>query len=204
MAKPKSVPMLVATAAALDEHLRAYETLAREASRLEITDERSLVRAAALMEQSTKLQPHIQETLRALVVEIEAARDRQQLSLDALVTVSKSLEARAADFDAIMRRFAELGHAASVVNQLTADLSARRAAEVLESDLLRGRDLNESMNKLVVDAEQLARDAEEKGWSDIASQADAVRQQVRSANNKLNLAYKAVVAARHPDGASIT
>jgi hypothetical protein len=198
MPKANGPSPLVAAAAAVDEELREYDDLAHEARRVTLDGEKSLARAAKVLAASTERQPRIQEKLQMLVAEIEAARSRQQASLDTLVEVSRALEARATDYDALMRRFAALGQAAQSIHGLSADLTARKASGAPESELLDGlRTLEERMHDVAVDAEVLARDASDHVWPEIARQADAVRQQVLAAKNKLALAYK-TVAARAP------
>jgi hypothetical protein len=198
MAKTNPMSPLVAAAAAVDDELRDYDELAREAGRIGLDGEKALGRAARVLEQATTRQPKIQEKLRALVEEIEQARNRQQQSLDGLVTASKLLAARATQFELMMRRFAALGESAKGVNALTSQLSARRSEGALEVELLDGlRELDERMDKVVVEADSLAEDAERDGWPEIARQADTVRQQIRSAKNKLAVAQRAV-AARAP------
>ncbi|MDP9002010.1 MAG: hypothetical protein M3O46_18095 [Myxococcota bacterium] len=193
MSKPNPTSPLVAAAAAIDEELRAYDELAREAKRIELDGGKSLGRAAHILEQATTRQPQIQEKLRVFVGEIEAAQGRQQESLGTLVEVSRAVADRAAEFEGLMHRFAALGEAAKAVNQLTGELSVRRKDGALDGELLAGlRSVEERMNAVVVDAESLARDASQGSWPEIARQAEAVRQQVFSAKNKLALAHRAV------------
>jgi chromosome segregation ATPase len=198
MPKSSAVSPLVAAAAAVDEELREYDELAREARRVVLDGEKSLARAARVLAASTSRQPQIQEKLQLLVAEIEAARVRQQSSLDALVDVSRELEARATEFDGMMRRFADVGQSAQSIQRLTAELAALKASGAPEAALLEGlRKLEDEMGVVVEDAASLARDAGEGGWPEISRQAEAVRQQVGAAKNKLSLAFK-TVAARAP------
>lgn len=198
MPKSPALSPLVAAAAAVDEELREYDELAREAQRIAIDSEKSLARVARVLSASTSRQPQIQAKLQTLVTEIEAARVRQQASLDALVDVSRTLEARATDFDGLMRRFADVGQSAQSIHRLTSELAGLKAADAPESQILEGlRKLEEEMMRVVDDAASLATDAEQKGWPEIARQADGVRQQVGAAKNRLSLAYK-TVAARAP------
>jgi hypothetical protein len=198
MPKPNPTPPLVAAAAAVDQELREYDELAREAKRVDLDGEKALARAARLLEDATSRQPQIQDKLRALVGEFEAARLRQQQSLDLLVEVSRALAARVSEFETLMRRFAALGESAKSMNQLTGELVARKPDGGLESALLEGlRTIEERMLQVVVDAELLARDAQQSGWPEIARQAEAVRQQVSAAKNKLSLAHR-TVAERSP------
>src|SRR5579864_7116034 len=120
MAKPNVVPPLVAAASAVDDELREYDQLANDAKRVELDSEKALARVARILEDATTRQPQIQQKLRALVGEIEAAQGRQQASLDALVEVSRALATRAGEFEALLARFASLGESARGVNQLTA------------------------------------------------------------------------------------
>lgn len=198
MAKPNVTSPLVLAAAAVDQELREYDDLARDAKRIGLDGEKALARAARALEEATTRQPRIQEKLRALVDEIEQARVRQQQSLETLVAVSQALAARAAQFEALMKRFAALGESAKNVNLLTGQLSARRSDGAPEGELLDGlRELDGKMGSVVEEADALAREAEQDGWPEIARQADTVRQQVRAARNKLALAQRAV-AARAP------
>jgi hypothetical protein len=193
MPKSNAKSRLVAAAAAIDEELGEYDELAREAKRVELNGEKGLTRAAGILEDATKRQPQIQEKLRALVGEIEAAQGRQQQSLDVLVEVSRALANRAAEFEALMTRFAALGESARGINQLTSHLSARKNEGAPDSELLEGlRALEGRIDVVVADAEGVAKDAEGGDWPDIARQADAIRQQVTSAKNRLTLAHRAV------------
>jgi hypothetical protein len=198
MPKPNTQSPLVAAAAAVDEELREYEELAREARRIALDGEKGLARAARLLSESTTRQPRVQEKLKTLVGAIEGARVRQQESLDVLVEISRTLEARAGEFDALMKRFASVGESAQIIQQLTNAVSAKKNSGAPETELLDGlRALEEHMRKVVVDAQELAREAERTGWPEMARQADSIEQQVRAAKNKLALAYQHV-AARAP------
>src|SRR5579884_3723268 len=161
MSKPNTTSPLVAAAAAVDEELRAYDELAREAKRVPLEGEKALARAARLLSDATGRQAPIQQKLRLLLDEIEAARARQQASLEALVEVARALEARAATYDGLMKRFVALGEAATRVNHMTGELSARKGAGAPEAELLEGlRALDAQMADVAAGAEVLARDAE--------------------------------------------
>jgi hypothetical protein len=193
MPKPNVASSLVAAASAVDEQLREYDQIAQDAKRVELDSEKALTRAARILENATTKQPQIQLKLRLLVGEIEAAQGRQQASLDALVEVSRALAARAAEFEGLLGRFATLGEAAKAINQLTGELSTRKNDGASDSELLEGlRALESRIEAVIIEAQGLAKDAEENRWPEIARQADAIRQQVASAKNKLALAHRAV------------
>lgn len=186
---PKDQPPLVAAAAALDAELRAYDDLAREARRMSLSSEKGLQRAVRVVQESAGRNEAIQEKVRALVEQIEQARARQVESLQALLDAARAVQARAEQHDGLMRRFAALGESAQSVNSMAAELSAKRKAGAAEAELLRGLDEVETrMANVVSEAESLAALAADQDWPDLAKQADAVRQQVLAAKNKLAMA----------------
>lgn len=194
----KTMPALVAAAAALDDELRAYDELAREARKIKFDSEKSLQRALRIVQESQGRNDAIQEKLRALVAQIEEARRRQVESLNTLLEAAKTVQARAQEHDSLMARFAELGESAQRINALTLELAAKRSAGASESEILQGLgELQLHMATVVGEAEALAQRATEQDWPELARQADAVRQQVLAAKNKLALAHK-TVATRAP------
>jgi hypothetical protein len=97
-----------------------------------------------------------------------------------------------------MKRFAALGESASHVNTLTNELTARRSAGATESEIIEGlQAIQVQMAAVVAEAEALATAARDKDWPELARQADAVRQQVLAAKNKLAIAQR-TVATRAP------
>lgn len=200
MAGPNAKPLsaLVAAAAALEGELRAYDDLAREAQRIRIDSERGLRRAIAAVQESGGMSERIQERLRALVAEIESARVRQVESLNALLEATRTVERRSQQYTVLMQRFTELGESAGLVNALTMELSAKRDAGASDTEVLRAlQGIQSQVAVVVAEAEALSDRAREEQWPDLARQADSVRQQVLSAQNKLALAHK-TVAMRAP------
>jgi hypothetical protein len=189
----KNVPPLVAAAAALDEELHAYDELAHEARRLKFDSEKSVNRGLRIIQESQERNEAVQEKLRALVTEIEQARQRQVESLNALLEAARTLEARAQEHQTLMARFAALAESAQRVNTLAIELSSKRSAGASDAELLQGLgELQMHMATVVGEAEALAQRATEQEWPELARQADAVRQQVLAAKNRLALAHKAV------------
>jgi hypothetical protein len=194
----KNVPPLVAAAAALDDELHAYDELAREARRIKFDSEKSVSRGLRIVQESQERNDAVQEKLRALVTQIEQARERQVESLQTLLETARTVQARAQEHEVLMARFAALGESAQRVNALAIELSAKRSAGASEAELLQGLgEIQMHMATVVGEAEALAQRATEQEWPELARQADAVRQQVLAAKNRLALAHKAV-ATRAP------
>jgi hypothetical protein len=198
MAKPNPASPLVVAANAVHEEVRSYADLAAEAKRISLDSEKSLAKVSRLLEDATGRQGRVQEKVRALVSEIESIRVLQEQSLGALAEVARALEARAARFQALMQRFVALGERAKETNTLMTALAAKKESGAAEADLLEGfHDVEVSIDHVVADSEELSRDAGEDDWPEISRQADAIRQQVRAAKNRLTLAHRAI-AGRAP------
>jgi hypothetical protein len=122
----KDVPSLVAAAMALDDELRAFDEIARQAKEQRMNSQKTLARTAAVLTASVEARERIEAGVRRLVTEIGGAQERQQRSVQALVEVAAELERRTRDRELLLARFAGLGTSAARVNTLAADLASRR------------------------------------------------------------------------------
>ncbi len=195
MAHGKDTPSLVAAAMALDDELRAFDELAREAKDQRMNGQKSLSRTAALLSASLQARERIENGVRNLVAEIGGAQGRQEASVQTLVDVAAHLERRTKERDDLLARFGGLGTSASRVNALAANLAARRqegAAEAEILDLL--AEIQAQMTGVAAEADALTEAAERDGWPEIARQAEAVRQQVNAVKSKLAAAHRNIAA----------
>jgi chromosome segregation ATPase len=198
MSRPKETPALVAAAASLVDELSALDALAEEARHCRMRTEKGLSRAARLLTDSVEYRARIEEKLRALVGEIEAARTQQQQSIQALLEVAHELDERSKERDTLLARFGALGATAAQVSALAVKLGDRRNEGAGEQELLeRLGDIRGQMERVAAEARALAETAEAGGWTEIARQADALRQEVLSTQNKLAMAQRSL-AARAP------
>ncbi len=186
---------LVLAAAALDEELRGYDDLAEEAKRAHIHSAKTLERAVRIVQESMSRNETVQDKLRELVAQIEAARLRQVESLNTLLEAAKHVQARSEQYDTLMKRFAALGESARAANALAVSLAtesdAKREAGAAESEIAASLgSVEESMAKVLTEAQALADIAAEQNWEDIKRQADSARQQVLGAKNKLTSARR--------------
>jgi hypothetical protein len=189
---------LVLAAAALDEELRRYDSLAEEAKRSPINTGKTLERAVRIVQESTGRNATVQDKLRELVAQIEESRTRQVASLNTLLEAARHAQLRSEQYNALMTRFAALGESAREVNTLAAEADARRQAGAPETELLEGLGhIETQMATVVAEAEALGDIATEQDWSDLKRQADAARQQLLAVKNKLTAARR-VVAMRAP------
>ncbi|HEV3194431.1 MAG TPA: hypothetical protein VGY54_28235 [Polyangiaceae bacterium] len=198
MGKPKETPALVVAAASLVDELQALDGLAEEAKHCRMRTEKGLSRATRLLTDSVEYRARIEEKLRALVMEIEAARSHQQQSIQALLEVAHDLDERSKERDALLVRFGALGASAAQVSELAVKLGERKNEGAGDQELLeRLGDIRGQMDGVALEARALAEVADAGGWAEIARQADALRQEVLAAQNKLAIAQRSV-AARAP------
>jgi hypothetical protein len=175
--------------AALDEELRRYDALAGEAKQVQISSGKTLERAAKIVQESTSRNDTLQEKLRELVAQIEAARGRQVESLGVLLEAAKRTQARSEQYDAMLKRFSALGESARGVSEQAAEANAKRGEGAAEAEARANLAAMEvSMAGVVAEAEALTALAADEGWDDLKSQADGVRQQVLALKAKLTAA----------------
>jgi hypothetical protein len=195
VSKGKDVPPLVAAAASLDEVLMGLCALAESAKQETLDSERSMSRVSGALSAAVEQQELIERCLRAVVEEIERARVRQQESTQTLLDTAHALERRAKSRDTLLARFAALGDSARHANTLAVELSARRTQGATETETLEHLSaLQIEMASVVAEAEALAEEARNERWPEIARQADAARQQILAAKNKLALAHRNVAS----------
>jgi hypothetical protein len=195
MAERKDVPSLVAAAMALDDELRAFDEIARQAKDQRMNSQKTLGRTAAVLNESVEARARIEAGVRRLVTEIGGAQERQQRSVQALVEVAAELERRTKEREALLARFLGLGTSAASVNALAADLATRRQEGALETEVLELlREIQTKMSDVAAEADALAEAAEKDGWPEIARQADAVRQQVNAVKSKIAAAHRTISA----------
>jgi hypothetical protein len=195
MAERKEVPSLVAAATALDDELRAFDEIARQAKEQKMNSQKTLSRTAAILTESVNARGRLEAGVRRLVAEIAGAQKRQEASSEVLVEVAAELERRTKNREELLARFAGLGTTAARVNATAADLATRRQEGAVETELLELlRDIQEQMTGVAAEAEALTETAEKDGWPEIARQADAIRQQVNAVKGKLAAAQRNLAA----------
>jgi hypothetical protein len=144
----------------------------------------------------------VSSSLGALVQAIQVARERHEANVAALAARGDELQRRAEVITPLHERFAALGEVSRGVNDLVQKAAvlqkdARTAGETAELvTFIEG--IETSMTALVDGARDLGKEAGEASATDVAQQADQLRQQAASARNKLGLLRK-TLAERVPD-----
>lgn len=189
---------LAGAAENLEDELRRFERLAEQIDGTELTSGRNLERVAKQLQEVADLDDRLTDKVKTLVAAVTEARDRQQRSAQRIHERALFLQERTSIFQELLKRYEEIGKEAGALNESLQDFARRREAQKSGSpnaDLVgRLQELQEQMGRVAGSAEELTRAAEEKEFTDLARQADSIRQQLLAAKNKMGLLHKGLSA----------
>jgi hypothetical protein len=185
----KRAPGEVTTAAqALEEALLAFERTAAGASRIPLSSQRNLQKAAQAITEAAGHQPAIGEGIQQMLAALNAARDRNARTAEELAAFGERVATRSQECTALLVRFGELGEQARELSEGMRDLSGPEAAQLASAEkLARLGPVEQKMSGLVDDAGALAKDAREADFGEVGQQAEQLRQQMQAARNKVML-----------------
>jgi hypothetical protein len=194
----KSEGPLAKAASLLEAELTRYEESVAEAKRLEIASEKGLHKSKVVLEACAACEHRMREHLQAFALAMQDMQKRQQTCMEETVASAKRIEERVHDRAALLERFGELGVRAREVDEPVKAVMARQAEGAPPSDLLGAlAEVIARTDSVLDDADAVAKDAQGRGWEDIAREATALRQQLQSARNKVLQAQRDV-AGRAP------
>ncbi|MDB4997784.1 MAG: hypothetical protein JWM74_5216 [Myxococcaceae bacterium] len=187
---------LGAAAAALEAELRRFEELGEIARRVPLNSEKNLDRAARATQEAAEAQERVAAAVNALIAAITVARQRQEGHAHSILERAKEIQARTGEFHELLKRFGALGEEAKGIHALVQEAAALKKEDGSVSLEALGRleQVSERMASIVTTAQDVAKDAKARGIDDIERQADALKQQVQSARNKLLLLQQNLVA----------
>lgn len=183
MPREKEPSPLVGAARALDAELERLEALAAKSQTEPLNSQRNMERAARTLGGVTELEETIRGALARLVEAMEGVGARQNAAMEALGARAKELEARFGSFKELVARRDQLGAHGQRVNESIRQLLATGggAAAIgpnIAATLAEVRGISE-------ESEALFAEAKERGFNDLASEVDSVRQQLLSLRKKL-------------------
>lgn len=189
---------LKSAAAALEAELRHYEETVTELDRLTLNSEKGLQRARKVLEECASHQEKLATLLPAFASAMQAAQARQQECMEVTARGTGRIKARFEERMALLGRVAALGQRAQEINEPALAVISRGDEQASVSELLASLDdVGSRTDAAIAEADEVHRAAQEGEWVDIARDADSLRQQLRSARNKLLVAHRSV-ASRAP------
>ncbi|RKH55796.1 hypothetical protein [Corallococcus llansteffanensis] len=188
---------LVSAAQALDSELLRFEALAAQLQEAPLTSEKHLERASRTLKDLADLDDALRLRVGALVQAITGVRTRQQTQADAVNARAQELQRRTEVFKDLLTRYGALGQSAADLNGRMQQFAALRqqATRTPEEDVQLTEvftSLQERMAGVADEAATLVGAADAEHFSDIARQADSLRQQLLSARNKLALLHQSL------------
>jgi chromosome segregation ATPase len=193
--RDKEQPSELATAAeALETELRRFEDFSEQFQKHPLNTEKNLERASRLLQEVAALDERLRTRVSDLVAAITKARDRQGKQAESIQQHALVLEQRVEVFKQLLTRYGALGQSAAELNAQVQQFAARRSeARTPEQSAHLAVDLQallERMGQLATEAQSVAEAANAQDFSDVARQADGLRQQLQAARNKLSLLTK--------------
>lgn len=195
---------LVGAAEALDAELRRYEGFVEALGRTALSSQKALERAAATLKEVADCDDRLGLRARELIDAITAAREKQQAQAHAVHARAIELSERVETWKELMRSYEGLSQDAASVNaliqtSLAPAVQSRKAEggapDLGEAAIAGLEEAHAKLGSLAEAAEALAVRAQDKGFPDVAREADAVRQQLLAARNKLGLLRKKTAQA---------
>jgi chromosome segregation ATPase len=181
----------------LERELARFDELTASARRMPLDTQKAIQRAAKATTETASGQERVDRALGALVQAIAAVRTRHEANAAALVARGEEIGRRAEELAALQLRFDALGEEGRIINQLVHDAaSAQRgatSAEEIAAFIATIEGVEERMTRLVEGAREVGQAAVAASITDLAEQADALRQQVAAARNKMGLLRKSLL-----------
>lgn len=192
-------PTLQTVAERLLGDLRKLEDTIREAQRLEITSAKNLQRGRRLLEACSETEQRLAGHLQMLATAIQSTQERIAGCMEHTVDFSRRVAERAELRSVLLERLGGLGKRASEINEpVAAAVAAQAAGEADDASLLATvTEVVARTEGLLEEAADVAGEAREAEWNDIARDADGLRQQVQALRGKVLLLQRGL-AERAP------
>ncbi|MBM7117466.1 hypothetical protein [Archangium primigenium] len=181
---------LVKAAAAIEEELRTFESLAQEVRTGPMSAQKHLEKMGKLLTSVADCDERLVAHMRALLGVLNGWRDRQQALAQEVNVRAQALQERTRVYQTLMERFAALGQEAGGLSANMQELASRTqgGAPVKSEELILSlQAVNEKMAQVAEGARVLAADAQAQDFADIARDAESLRQQLLSALNRAHL-----------------
>ena len=190
MAEDEKADSLTLASSVLEKELARSDELARAARKIPLSSEKNIERASRALTEAAKSHEQAGQYVFALVAAVARARQLQEATASEIHAQATEVQRRIAQLGVLARRFAELGKEASAIGAMVQDaLNARKeskdAAGPGAPPLL--AEVHARMARVLEGATELTLAAKTDGLVDDARDADAIRQQVQAARNKLTL-----------------
>jgi chromosome segregation ATPase len=182
MEKRSQPSELTSAAEALDAELRKFEALSESIQKTPFNSEKNLGHASRTLTEIAQVGEALQARLGSVVAALANFRQKQQAHAEAVQKRAHELEERGKVLGGLLAEYGALGEN---VRELNVQLQSLKSPK--DNGGAQFQNLEPRVNQLVEAAQKLFEQAETLGFTDIAHQAAALRQQLQAIRNKLNL-----------------
>lgn len=190
---------LVEAARALEQEVVRYESSLAELARTDIVSEKTLQRAAKSLESCAQHQNELARLLTAFAAAMGEMKERQERCVAETNAGAERVKARFESRAALLARVGALGAMTGEIIGPMASASATDGAEPegITDVLARLDGVTSKAEEVIAEAEAVRQAAKAEEWQDVERDADALRQQLQAAKNKVLNAQRAL-AERAP------
>ncbi|HSQ64972.1 MAG TPA: hypothetical protein VLM85_17235 [Polyangiaceae bacterium] len=185
----KKVPELVAAAQTIEDDQKRLEELAHALHKTKLQNEKHIARAQRELTEALEQQDALATSLRALGAAMANMQERQQAVVTALAARAHEIQTRQARLGELMLGYAALGaKAAELLQAIAESLEAADKSAALVS-------ARERIEPIVEEATALAKTAREEEFTDVAHEADVLKQKFQQIRAQLGAAKTTVNGA---------
>jgi hypothetical protein len=183
---------LTDAARAAQEELERFEALVASVRKIELTSEKSIIRASKVLADAVAVQARIAEALAPLARAFSRAQQRELGAAEALQACAVLIHERTELLTSLMEGIRAVGSdALEVTTLLKAATGSESGPGTTEHEFdARVAEALGRMDSAVERAKELHRRAREAGLGEVARQAQSLEQQLISARGKLKLGDK--------------
>ena len=188
---PGHASTFLAAASALEAELKRFEDVAAVLGHAPLDSQKAIEHAARLTRDAADAQARFAERLQALVALVGGANERQRAAAAVINGRVAAIDARTAEHEALAARFGALGEEARGINGLVQEVTAGggmpTTPERLAGLIERLEEIVARMGVAVAGAQAVAQEARAADFVDVERNADALRQQLQAARNRVGL-----------------
>ncbi len=181
------IPELVAAAQTIENHQKRLEELARALQKTKLQTEKNISRAARELQDALAQQEELAVSLRALGEAMLHMQERQQAAVNALSDRAVEIQARRMRLSELMIRYASLGSKAA---ELLESMSATVVGQGAQGEAV--VQATKRLDSIIEEAKSLSREAREEDFTEVAHEADVLKQKFQNIRNQLSSAKNAV------------
>lgn len=184
------------SATLLEEELARFEDLLQEL-KAPVNSEKALQRARHRLEECSACEEKLAEHLRAFAEAMQIMQARQQECMQLLGERAEGIQARLIDRNKLVERINQLGQQARSVSDPIVALEEPAWTSPTPELLNSVAEMSSRLEAVIEEAASVVASAKESDWTDVARDADALKQQLTAVRSKLIIGQRKL-ASRAP------